>query len=41
MIAAWILLAIIVSLPFLIPEFETQEQEGENYSSTNQPGLNT
>lgn len=41
MIAAWILLAIIVSLPFLIPEFEPKEQEGENYSSTNQPGLNT
>lgn len=37
MIAAWIILAIIVSLPFLIPEFEPQEQEGESYSSSNQP----
>lgn len=28
MIAAWILLGIIVALPFLIPEFETDEKKG-------------
>ena len=29
MIAAWIILGVIVALPFLIPEFESEEQTND------------